>query len=284
VRDLLKRMKLPKAAAKITPAGCGPISRYSVGTFRRWSLDPQLLGLLDPRSLPQRRQIELVSRIASATLAHTRITAATSDTMIRWCLAAAPELPAGRFGAKYMKLVRWMTDSVAPPRRGLRPRRAWTAKISTEKALLAAAAHAEALRQARKTYSPFALPDDAPGADDQWPRGGDLGDGISIRRLWLVDIIQRVGRSLSNCLQSSPFWSERHQSGKAAIYALVKEGEAIGAIALERDMLSALSISEQGGPCNAPLPVAVQRAVQKWVAQANAGAGKSATSTATDQP
>ena len=185
VRDLLKRMKLPKAAAKIKPAGCGPISRFSATTFRHWSHDPQLLGLLDPRSLQQRRQIELVSRIASATLAHTRITAATSDTMIRWCLAAAPELPAGRFGAKYSKLVRWMTDSVAPPRRGLRPGRAWTAKISSEKALLAAVAHAEALRQARKTVSPFVLPDDPPGADDQWPRGGDLGEA-SLRRLWTL--------------------------------------------------------------------------------------------------
>ena len=70
--DLLKRMKLPQAAARIMPAGCGPISRFSAATFRRWSNNSQLFGLLDARSLQQRRQIGLCSRIASATLAHVR--------------------------------------------------------------------------------------------------------------------------------------------------------------------------------------------------------------------
>lgn len=97
-------------------------------------------------------------------------------------------------------------------------------------------------------------------------------------------LLQNVGKALDNCLSHTSFWAERHRSGKAAIFAIVKEREAIGAIALERDIMGMLSISEQGGPCNAPLPTAVQRAIQKWVAQANAGAGKSATSTGADRP
>ena len=66
------------------------------------------------------------------------------------------------------------------------------------------------------------------------------------------------------------------QSGEAAIYAVEDGAEAIGAIAVGRDLTSALSIIEQGGPCNAPLPVIVRRAVQKWIGQANADASRSA--------
>ena len=82
--DLLRRMKLPRAAARITPAGTGPISRFSRTTFDRWSSNSQLYRLLDTRSLQQRRQIEFVSRTASAVLAHRRIPAATAEEMIRW--------------------------------------------------------------------------------------------------------------------------------------------------------------------------------------------------------
>ena len=274
--DLLKRMKLPKAAGKIAPAGCGPISRFSAATFRRWSKDSQLLGLLDTRSLQQRRQIELCSRIASATLAHTKITIATADAMIRWALMAAPEIPAGRFGAKYAKLVRWMTDSAASPRRGLCPRRMWTPKTAVQTAVAGATAHAEALKTAGKKFSPVTLPDDSPGPDDQWPRGGALGDGISLRRLWSLSTVQAVGKALDNCLAYSPAWEQRHQSGEAAIYAVVDGAEAIGAVAIGCDLTGALSIIEQGGPCNAPLPVVVQRAVQKWIGQAIARASRSA--------
>lgn len=269
MRDLLRRMRLPKAAARITPAGCGPISRFSAATFRRWSNDPQLLGLLDTRSLQQRRQVELCSRIASAVLAHARITAVHGDAMIRWALVAAPELPAGRFGAKYVKLVRWMTDT-ASPRRGLRPRRPWTPKISVEKALPAAAAHAEVLGDARKGYRPFALPADPPDADDQWPRGGGLGDGISLRRLWSLSAVESVGRALSNCLATSPLWAQRHQSGETAVFAILDGVDAIGAIAVGRDMTGALAIIESGGPFNSVLQTGVQRAIQKWLGQANA--------------
>ena len=60
------------------------------------------------------------------------------------------------------------------------------------------------------------------------------------------------------------------------IYAVEDGAEAIGAIAVGRDLTGALSIIEQGGPCNAPLPVIVQRAVQKWIGQANADASRSA--------
>ena len=42
----------------------------------------------------------------------------------------------------------------------------------------------------------------------------------------------------------------------------------IGTIAIERDMMGALSITEEGGPRNAPLPLSVQRAVRKWLSAA----------------
>ena len=274
--DLLKRMKLPQAAARIMPAGCGPISRFSAATFRRWSHDSQLLGLLDARSLQQRRQIELCSRIASATLADVRVSAATADAMIRWGLVVGSELPAGRFGTKYSKLVRWMTDSAASPRHGLRPRRSWTPKIAVQTAVAAATAHAEALRITRKKFSPVTLPDDPPGPNDQWPRGGALGNGTSLRRLWSLSTVQGVGKALDNCLAYLPAWGRRHQSGEAAIYAVEDGAEAIGAIAVGRDLIGALSIIEQGGPCNAPLPAIVQGAVQKWIGQANADSSRSA--------
>jgi hypothetical protein len=118
--------------------------------------------------------------------------------------------------------------------------------------------------------------DDPPGPDDQWPRGGALGDGISLRRLWSLSTVQAVGKALDNCLAYSPAWGRRHQSGEAAIYAVVDGAEAIGAIAIGRDLTGALSIIEQGGPCNTPLPVILQRAVQKWIGQATAVASKSA--------
>lgn len=274
--DLLKRMKLPQAAARIVPAGCGPISRFSAATFRRWSHNSQLLGLLDARSLQQRRQIELCSRIASATLADVRVSAATADAMIRWGLVVGSELPARRFGTKYSKPVRWMTDSAASPRHGLRPRRSWTPKIAVQTAVAAATAHAEALRITRKKFSPVALPDDPPGPNDQWPRGGALGNGTSLRRLWSLSTVQGVGKALDNCLAYLPAWGRRHQSGEAAIYAVEDGAEAIGAIAVGRDLIGALSIIEQGGPCNAPLPAIVQGAVQKWIGQANADSSRSA--------
>jgi hypothetical protein len=60
------------------------------------------------------------------------------------------------------------------------------------------------------------------------------------------------------------------------IHAVEDGAEAIGAIAVGRDLNGALSIIEQGGPCNAPLPVIAQRAVRKWIGQANAVASGSA--------
>jgi hypothetical protein len=274
MRDLLRRMRLSKAAGRITPAGTGPIARFSPTTFRRWSQDPQNVGLLDNRSLQQRRQIEFASRVASTVLAHAHISAATADAMIRWGLTAAVKIPAGRFGSKYLGLVRWMTDSVAPPRRGLRPRRAWTPKISVQTALSAAAAHVEVLRNARKGFRPFALPAEAAGADDQWPRGGALEDELSIRRLWSLSTVQSVGQLLSNCLHTSSVWARRHQAGEAAIYAVLAAGEVIGGVALGHDLTGALSIIESGGPFNSPLSAAAQRAVQGWVGSANADASK----------
>jgi hypothetical protein len=118
--------------------------------------------------------------------------------------------------------------------------------------------------------------DDPPGPDDPRPRGGALGDGISLRHLWSLSNVQAVGKALDNCLAYTPAWGRRHQPGEAANYAVEDGAEATGTIAVGRDLTGALSIIEQGGPCNAPLPVVVQRAVQKWIGQATAGASKSA--------
>jgi hypothetical protein len=55
-----------------------------------------------------------------------------------------------------------------------------------------------------------------------------------------------------------------------------EETEVVGAIAVGRDLIGALSIIEQGGPSNAPLPARIERPIQKWVGHANAEAGKRA--------
>ena len=60
------------------------------------------------------------------------------------------------------------------------------------------------------------------------------------------------------------------------IYGVGDGAEAIGASAVGRDLIGALSIIEQGGPGNAPLPAIVQGAVQKWIGQANADSSRSA--------
>ena len=279
VRDLLKQMHLPKAAAKLRPSAVGAASRFSKTTMHAWSHNPQLLGLFDHRSLQQRRQAEFDSRLAAAILGHTGIGVATAEAMLHWATLAAPEIAAGRFGSKYVRIVRWIVDSGS--RRGVRPRRKWTAKISFANALAASHEHAETLRAARRRYVGVSLPaDDPPAEGDQWPRGGDLGEGLSLRRLWTLAVMQRVGRLLNNCLEYSSCWERLHQTNAATVYALLEGAEVVGAIALGRDLIGALSIIEQGGPSNAPLPARIERPIQKWVGQANAGAGK----TATDQP
>jgi hypothetical protein len=277
VRDLLKQMDLPKAAAKLRPSAVGAASRFPRTIMHAWGHDPQLLGLFDHRSLQQRRQAEFASRLSAAVLGHTGIDVATAEAMLRWAIMAAPEIAAGRFGAKFVRIVRWMTDSVAPPRRGLRPRRKWSAKISVANALAASHQHVETLRAARRRYVGVALPaDDPPAEGDLWPRGGDHGEGLSLRRLWTLPVMQRVGGLLENCLASSSHWERLHQTNEAAVYAVLQGAEVVGAIALGRDVIGALSIIEQGGPSNAPLPARIEHPIQKWVGQANANARRAA--------
>ena len=275
VRDLLKQMDLPKAATKLNPAAVGAASRFPRTIMNAWSHDPQLLGLFDHRSLQQRRQAEFASRLSAAVLGHTGIGVETADTMLRWAIMAAPEIAAGRFGGKYVRIVRWIVDSGS--RRGVRPRRKWTAKISVANALAASHEHAEALRAARRRYVGVSLPaEDTPAEGDQWPRGGDLGEGLSLRRLWTLAVMQRVGRLLENCLEYSSHWERLHRTNGAAVYAILDGAEVVGAIALGRDVIGALSIIEQGGPSNAPLPARIERPIQKWVGLANAEASKRA--------
>ena len=277
VRDLLKQMDLPKAAAKLNPAAVGAASRFSKTTMQAWSRNSQLLGLLDHRSLQQRRQIEFICRLVAAILAHAGIGVGTAEAMLHWAAMSAPEIAAGRFGAKYVRIVRWIVDSGSTLRGGVRPRRKWTAKISVANALAASHEHAEALREARRRYVGVALPaDDTPASDDLWPRGGDLGEGLSLRRLWTLPVVKRVGESLDNCLAYSAHWHRLHEANEAAIYAVLEEAEVVGAIAVGRDLIGAMSIIEQGGPSNAPLPARIERPIQKWVGHANAEAGKRA--------
>ena len=273
VRDLLKQMDLPKAATKLKPSAVGAASRFSKTTMQTWCRNSQLLGLFDHRSLQQRRQVEFVSRLAAAILAHTGINVAPAEAMLHWAAMAATEIAAGRFGSKYSKLVRWVVDSGS--RRGVRPRRRWTAKISVANALAASHEHAEALRAARRRYVGVALPaEDTPSEGDQWPRGGNLGEGLSLRRLWTLAVVKRVGGLLDNCLEYSAHWHRLHETNAAAIYAILEGGEVVGAIAVGRDLIGAMAIVEQGGPSNAPLPARIERPIQKWVGLANAGVRK----------
>jgi hypothetical protein len=262
--NLLSRMQLPKSAARILPGACGAIAGRPGHVFHRWA-DPQRLALLGDTTLVQRRQVEFVQAVSQLIFSHRGLDSQTVNAMLSWGVKNAVGLPSGRHGSRYVELTRWMVDSV-DQRAPLRPRRRWSAKISTKSAIIAAASHREELRVLRRKFTPAPLPGDlGDERNDTWPKGADLGDEIGVRRLWSRAAIAAIGSALDNCLRDDRYgWQSRAASGACAIYAVMNAGGVIGAAALGRDMTGAIAILEARGPSNSSLTQDTGKKLRRW--------------------